>query len=258
MSIDALRFGSVCSGIEAASVAWETLGWHAAWLAEIEFFPATVLAHRYPDVPNLGDMTTIAAHVLAGEVEAPDVLVGGTPCQAFSVAGLRAGLEDMRGQLTLRYMELANAIDTVRIAAGKQPCVIVWENVPGVLSDKTNAFGCFLAGLAGEDDALQPAGKKWTHAGTVSGPQRTIAWRTLDAQYFGLAQRRRRVFLVASAGEGFDPTEILFECEGMRRDIAPRRESGQGIAGTISSRATGGGGLGTDFELDGGLQPVAR
>lgn len=257
MSIDGLRFGSVCSGIEAASVAWESLGWRAAWLAEIEPFPSAVLVQRYPSVPNLGDMTTIAARVLAGEVEAPDILVGGTPCQAFSVAGLRAGLEDMRGQLTLRYMELANAIDTIRINAGKPPCIVVWENVPGVLSDKTNAFGCFLAGLAGEDDALQPAGKKWTHAGAVSGPQRTIAWRTLDAQYFGLAQRRRRVFLVASAGDGFDPTEILFEFEGLRRDTAPRREPGQVVAGTLSNRATGGSGLGTDFELGGGLQPVA-
>jgi len=252
----ALTFGSVCSGIEAASVAWEPLGWRAVWLAEIEAFPSAVLAHRYPTVPNLGDMTTIAARVLSGEVEAPDVLVGGTPCQAFSVAGLRAGLEDLRGQLTLRFMELANAIDSVRIAAGKPPCIVVWENVPGVLSDKTNAFGCFLGGLAGEDDRLVPAGKKWTHAGAVYGPERAIAWRTFDAQYFRVAQRRRRVFVVASARNGFDPAEILFEREGVRRDTAPRRSARQDLAGTLGSRATGGGGLGTDFECNGGLQPV--
>jgi len=236
-----LTFGSVCSGIEAASVAWETLGWRAVWLAEIESFPSSVLAHRYPHVPNLGDMTAIAARVLKGEVAAPDVLVGGTPCQAFSVAGLRAGLDDERGQLTLRFMELANAIDTVRIAAGKSACIIVWENVPGVLSDKTNAFGCFLAGLAGEDDELRPAGKKWTNAGAVYGPERAIAWRILDAQYFGVAQRRRRVFLVASARDGFDPCEILFEREGVRRDTAPRREPGESFTYDVAPCLTSGG-----------------
>lgn len=251
-----LTFGSVCSGIEAASVAWEALGWRAVWLAEIEPFPSAVLAHRYPGVPNLGDMTAIAARVSCGEVEAPDVLVGGTPCQAFSVAGLRAGLEDQRGQLTLRFMELANAIDSVRIAAGKPPCIVVWENVPGVLSDKTNAFGSFLGGLAGEDDRLVPAGKKWTNAGAVYGPERAIAWRIFDAQYFRVAQRRRRVFVVASARNGFDPAEILFEREGVRRDTAPRRPARQDVTGTLGSRATGGGGLGTDFECAGGLQPV--
>jgi len=236
-----VTFGSVCSGIEAASVAWESLGWRAVWLAEIEPFPSAVLAHRYPTVPNLGDMTAIAARVLSGEVEAPDVLVGGTPCQAFSVAGLRAGLTDQRGQLTLRFMELANAIDSVRIAAGKPPCVVVWENVPGVLSDKTNAFGCFLGGLAGEDEQLFPAGKKWTHAGAVYGPERAIAWRTFDAQYFRVAQRRRRVFVIASARNGFDPAEILFEREGVRRDIAPRRSPGEGFTHDVVPCLTSGG-----------------
>ncbi|MBF6987228.1 DNA cytosine methyltransferase [Cupriavidus sp. IK-TO18] len=248
-----LRFGSVCSGIEAASVAWHPLGWRAAWLAEIELFPSTVLAHHYPTVPNLGDMTKLARMVLAGEIEAPDVLVGGTPCQAYSVAGMRAGLNDERGQLTLRYMELADAIDFVRQRDGKPPVVIVWENVPGVLSDKTNAFGCFLAGLAGEDVELQPAGKRWTNAGCVFGPQRAVAWRTLGAQYFGLAQRRRRVFVVASARDGFDPTQVLFEWDGVRRDSAPCRESRKNVAPTLSARTKGGGGLGTDFDLDGGL-----
>jgi DNA (cytosine-5)-methyltransferase 1 len=235
-----MRFGSVCSGIEAASVAWHRLGWRAAWLAEIEPFPSAVLAHHYPNVPNLGDMTALARRVLAGEIEAPDVLVGGTPCQAYSVAGMRAGLDDERGQLTLRFMELADAIDFVRVRDGKPPVIIVWENVPGVLSDKTNAFGCFLAGLAGEDVELQPAGKKWTNAGCVYGPQRAIAWRTLDAQYFGLAQRRRRVFVVASARNGFDPAQVLFEWDGVRRDFAPSREARQdAAAGTL--RSTGGG-----------------
>ena len=211
-------FGSVCSGIEAASVAWHPLGWKAAWLAEIEPFPSAVLAHHYPDTPNLGDMTKISARVLTGDVVAPDVLVGGTPCQAFSVAGLREGLNDGRGQLTIKYMELANAIDFIRQRRGEEPAVIVWENVPGVLSDKTNAFGCFLAGLAGESVELKPAGGKWSNAGCVFGPQRTVAWRVLDAQYFGVAQRRRRVFVVASARKGFDPATVLFEWDGVRRD----------------------------------------
>ncbi len=227
-----ITYGSVCSGIEAATQGWHPLGMRAAWFAEIEPFPSAVLAHHYPDVPNHGDMTKLAALVLAGKIPAPDVLVGGTPCQAFSVAGMREGLTDPRGALTIKYVELADAVDYVRAINGKPASVIVWENVPGVLSDKGNAFGCFLGALAGEDCELQPPGKKWQDAGCVYGPKRTIAWRVLDAQYFGLAQRRRRVFVVASARDGFDPTEVLFEREGVRRDTAPRRGQGQDVTGT--------------------------
>ncbi|MFX2693675.1 phage N-6-adenine-methyltransferase [Enterobacter hormaechei] len=220
-----MKYGSVCSGIEAASKAWEPLGWKPAWFSEIEPFPSAVLAHHWPEVTNLGDMTKIADAVRAGDVEAPDVLVGGTPCQAFSIAGLREGLSDDRGQLTLSYVELANAIDAKRRERGEPEAIIVWENVPGVLSSKDNAFGCFLAGLAGESSELQPAGGKWTHAGCVSGPERVIAWRVLDAQFFGVAQRRRRVFVVASARKGFDPAAVLFELDSVRRDSAPSRTS---------------------------------
>lgn len=227
-----ITYGSVCSGIEAATQAWHPLGMRAAWFAEIEPFPSAVLAHHYPDVPNHGDMTKLAALVLAGKIPAPDVLVGGTPCQAFSVAGMREGLTDPRGALTIKYVELADAVDYVRAGQRKPASVIVWENVPGVLSDKGNAFGCFLGALAGENCELQPPGKKWQDAGCVYGPKRTIAWRVLDAQYFGLAQRRRRVFVVASARDGFDPTEVLFEREGVRRDTAPRRGQGQDVTGT--------------------------
>lgn len=226
-----ITYGSVCSGIEAASVAWHPLGFRAEWLAEIEAFPSAVLAHRWPTVPNLGDMTLLAGKVLGGSIQAPDILVGGTPCQAFSVAGMRQGLDDPRGALTIKYVELADAIDHVRARSGRPPVVTVWENVPGVLSDKGNAFGCFLGALAGEDCELQPSGKRWTDAGCVYGPQRAIAWRILDAQYFGLAQRRRRVFVVASARAGFDPAAVLFEREGVRRDTAPRRGEGQDVAG---------------------------
>ncbi|OUE60132.1 phage N-6-adenine-methyltransferase [Citrobacter amalonaticus] len=231
-----MKYGSVCSGIEAASKAWEPLGWKPAWFSEIEPFPSAVLAHHWPEVTNLGDMTKIADAVRAGEVEAPDVLVGGTPCQAFSIAGLREGLSDDRGQLTLSYVELANAIDTKRRERGEPESIIVWENVPGVLSSKDNAFGCFLAGLAGESSELQPAGGKWTHAGCVSGPERFIAWRVLDAQFFGVAQRRRRVFVVASARKGFDPAAVLFELDSVRRDSAPRRESQPEIARDAGER----------------------
>lgn len=199
-----------------------------AWFSEIEAFPSAVLAHHWPDVKNLGDMTKISRRILLGEIEAPDVLVGGTPCQAFSVAGMREGMADERGQLTMKYVELANAIDTVRVRAGNPETVIVWENVPGVLSDKQNAFGCFLGALAGEDRELQPSGKKWTNAGCVYGPQRAVAWRVLDAQYFGVAQRRRRVFVVASARADIDPAAVLFERESMRRDTPPSRSQGEG------------------------------
>ncbi|HBL6068954.1 phage N-6-adenine-methyltransferase [Enterobacter hormaechei] len=233
-----MRYGSVCSGIEAASKAWEPLGWKPAWFSEIEPFPSAVLAHHWPEVTNLGDMTKIADAVRAGDVEAPDVLVGGTPCQAFSIAGLREGLSDDRGQLTLSYVELANAIDAKRRERGEPEAIIVWENVPGVLSSKDNAFGCFLAGLAGESSELQPAGGKWTHAGCVSGPERVIAWRVLDAQFFGVAQRRRRVFIVASARKGFDPAEVLFEFDSVRRDTAPRRET-QKVVAALTARGIG-------------------
>ena len=230
-----MRFGSVCSGIEAASVAWHPLGWEAAWLSEIEPFPSAVLAHHYPDVPNLGDMTTLPERILSGEVEAPDLFCGGTPCQAFSVAGLRNSLDDARGNLSLTFVGIANAIDHVRSVRSAPPAIVFWENVPGVLSTKDNAFGCFLAALAGEDDPIIPSGEKWTNAGCVYGPQRAVAWRVLDAQYFGVAQRRRRVFVIASARDDFDPAAVLFEFDGVRRDTAPSREKGQAIAPCVTN-----------------------
>lgn len=232
-----LQYGSVCSGIEAVSLAWKPLGWQPAWFSEIDPFPNAVLAHHYPEVPNLGDMTGIAAQILAGTAPAPDILVGGTPCQSFSVAGSRGGLSDPRGALTLKYTELANAIDQTRQQQHQQPSVIVWENVPGVLSDKSNAFGCLLGALAGESRELQPAGAKWTNAGCVSGPSRRIAWRVLDAQYFGVAQRRKRVFLVASGRDGFDPAAVLFESDSLHGDSSPGKQATQITSAPFGGRA---------------------
>lgn len=182
----AVRFGSVCSGIEAASVAFAPFGWEPAWFSEIEPFPCGVLAHHFPAVPNLGDMNDLPTLVFVGAVEAPDILCGGTPCQAFSVAGARRSLDDARGNLTLTFCEIADAIDESRTEHGLDPAVVFWENVPGVLNTKDNAFGCFLGELVGADAPLSPGANRWPSAGVVAGPKRKAAWRVLDAQHFGV------------------------------------------------------------------------
>jgi DNA (cytosine-5)-methyltransferase 1 len=225
-----MRYLSVCSGIEAATVAWHGQGFEPLAFSEIEKFPRQVLAHHYPDVPLHGDFTVLREQNWIGDA---DVLVGGTPCQAFSVAGLRNSLDDDRGNLTLEFVRLADAIDDLRPTGCGT--IIVWENVPGVLSVKDNAFGCFLGALVGNDDPIVPTGGKWTSAGMVVGPKRSAAWRVLDAQYFGVAQRRRRVFVVASSRDGFDPAEVLFEREGVRRNTPPSREQGKDITGPITA-----------------------
>lgn len=240
-TVTSLRYGSVCSGIEAVTVAWQPLGLAPVWFTEIDPFANAVLAHHYPQVPNLGDFTRLADQVRCGAVRAPDILVGGTPCQSFSVAGIRRGLTDPRGALTLRYVELADAIDHTRLKHDQPPAVLVWENVPGVLSDRANAFGCFLGAISGEGSVLQPAGTKWTNAGCVYGPQRSVAWRVLDAQYFGLAQRRKRVFLVASARDDFDSGAVLFESDCMRRDSSPSPQMREDVAHAVVSSAIGSG-----------------
>ena len=231
-----LTYGSICSGIEAASVAWECLGFKPLWFSEIEPFPCAVLAHHWPDVPNHGDMATLADRILNREIPAPDILVGGTPCQAFSVAGLRQSLNDERGNLTLEMVRILNAIDTIRRQDGKQPAILVWENVPGVLSTKDNALGCFLGAIAGADIPIQPAGEKWTGAGFVSGQKRNIAWRTLDAQFFGVPQRRRRIFLVASAREDISITKILFEPQSLRWNTEASVSKEAELARTVTTR----------------------
>lgn len=200
-------YGSVCSGIEGATVAWHRLGWKPAFFSEIEAFPRAVLAYHYPDVPCHGDFTTIG-----DEYGAIDLLVGGTPCQAFSVAGLRKGFNDHRGNLTLEF---------VRLAQRKMPKWLVWENVPGVLSiDGGRAFGSFLGGLA--------------ECGYG------FAYRVLDAQYFGVPQRRRRVFVVGCLRDWRSAAKVLFEPESLRGDLTPRGEQGQGIRSAHEGRTTRG------------------
>jgi DNA (cytosine-5)-methyltransferase 1 len=200
-----------------------------------------VLAQHYPGVPDLGDINQLENLIKTSQVVAPEVLVGGTPCQSFSIAGTRESLGDARGNLALTYVRIANAIDDVRLVRGEPGVITVWENVPGVLSTKDNAFGCLLGALVGEDVPLEPPGGRWKDAGFVLGPQRSAAWRCLDAQYFNLAQRRKRVFLISGPRDWFHPQEILFEWESCRRDtppirtpwknVAPTTENGSGIRG---------------------------
>jgi DNA (cytosine-5)-methyltransferase 1 len=199
-----MRYGSVCSGIEAATVAWHPLGWEPAFFSEIEKFPREVLSHHYPDVPLHGDFTTIKEK----EYGTIDLLVGGTPCQSFSIAGLRGGLDDDRGNLALEFIKLAQR---------EKPRWLVWENVPGVLSsNRGRDFGSFLGAL-----------------GEVGYG---FAYRILDAQYFGVAQRRRRVFVVGYIGDWRRAASVLFERESLSGNPAPSRESREEVAGTIAAR----------------------
>ena len=194
-----MKYGSVCSGVEAATAAWHPLGWEPQWFSEIEKFPSAVLEHHYPNTPNLGDMTNFKEW----PNDPIDLLVGGTPCQSFSVAGLRKGLDDPRGNLMLTYLAIAERY---------QPRWLVWENVPGVLSSSGGRdFGTFLTAL-----------------GEIGYG---FAYRVLDAQYFGVAQRRRRVFVVGYLGDWRRAAAVLFERESMSGHPAPSRETGQKAAG---------------------------
>jgi DNA (cytosine-5)-methyltransferase 1 len=199
-----MRYGSVCSGIEAATCAWDGLGWIPQWFSEIEPFPSAVLTHHYPHVPNLGDMTKYKEW----NCGAIDLLVGGTPCQSFSVAGLRKGLEDPRGNLMLTYVGLLDRF---------KPKWCVWENVPGVLSSNQGRdFGAFLGALA-----------QFGYG---------FAYSVLDAQYFGVAQRRRRVFVVGCLAGWESAATVLFEPESLSGHPAPSRKKRQEVAATITAR----------------------
>jgi len=242
-----LKYLSICSGIEAATVAWHGFGWEPIAFSEIDKFPSAVLTAHYPDVPNLGDMTAYTEwpEEMLGEV---DILVGGTPCQAFSVAGKRESLGDDRGNLSLVFCNLYHRINEIRRANGRPPAIVVWENVPGVLSTKDNAFGCFISGIMGLDEAIEPEKGKWHKAGFFSGEAFRVGYRVLDAQYFGVAQRRRRVFLVAvprelieSLGERACPSEILSLRESMLGDPPTRGAAWQGFARATEASLTSSG-----------------
>ena len=210
-----MRVGSVCSGISADAVAWQPFGWKHQWFAEIDAFPSAVLAHRFPEVPNLGDFTKIKA-----ETGSIDLLVGGTPCQSFSVAGLRKGMDDDRGNLALEFCRLAGRLG---------PRWVVWENVPGVLSSNGGRdFGSFLGAMAELGYGF--------------------AYRILDAQYvrvdgFGRAvpQRRRRVFLVGYLGDWRRAAAVLFDRESVSRNSPPGRQAESDIASALT-RSLGSGG----------------
>ena len=200
--------GSVCSGIEAASVAWEPLGLDFEWFSEIDEFPSLILKERYPNKINVGDMNDIPDKLIDESISSPDLICGGTPCQAFSLAGLKKGLIDDRGNLTLKFVDIIESNDEIREKNNLEKTIVFWENVEGVLSDKTNAFGCLISSLAGLDEIIPR--KKWPNAGIIYGPSRNVAWRVLDAKYFGLPQQRRRLYLLAG-GPSFHPENILFE-----------------------------------------------
>jgi len=219
-----MRYGSVCSGIEAATAAWHPLGWEPAFFSEIEPFPRAVLAHHYPHVPLHGDFTTIKGN----EYGAIDLLVGGTPCQSFSIAGLRGGLDDDRGNLALEFLRLADRT---------RPRWLVWENVPGVLSSNGGRdFGSILGGMVELGYG--------------------IAYRVLDAQFFGVAQRRRRVFVVGYLGDWRRATAVLFERHSLQGHSAPRREAGESVAGTLGGSSQSGGFRTTDLDNNGAFIPV--
>lgn len=199
-----MRYLSVFSGVEAASLAWEPLGWEPMAFSEIDEFPSAVLAHRFPDVPNLGDITKIDWSPYHG---AADLVVGGSPCQSFSIAGGRTGLDGASG-LMWEY---------VRCVREVMPEWVVWENVRGALSSSHGEdFGCLLRAL---DDLGYG-----------------MAWRILDAQFFGVAQRRERVFLVGRLGDVEGPCEVLFDAEGLRRDFEPSREKRKALASASGRR----------------------
>jgi DNA (cytosine-5)-methyltransferase 1 len=202
-----MKYLSLCSGIEAATVAWHPLGWEAVAYSEIEKFPSQVLAHHYPQTPNLGDMTKFKEWSIESNV---DLLVGGTPCQSFSVAGLRKGLDDPRGNLMLTYLAIADKY---------RPRWLVWENVPGVLSSNGGQdFGVFLG-------ALGELGYGF-------------AYRVLDAQYFGVAQRRRRVFVVGYLGDWRPAAAVLFERHSLSGNPAPSREKRE-VTPTLTKEGIG-------------------
>ena len=238
-----MRYLSLFSGIEAATVAWEPLGWEAVGFAEFEDFPKAVLAHHYPDVPDLGDVTQITEEQIKalGHI---DIVVGGSPCQDLSVAGKRAGLRNDDGSTTRSglFDEQMRIFEIARKYCGARYCL--WENVPGAFSSNNgNDFRYVLESMVGGSVPLPP--DKWKNSGVaISGDgRRLVEWRVLDAQNFGVPQRRRRIFALLDTGAWWSRQPILFEQEGMLWDSAKSRDEGKGIA----ERAEGSVGSGSAY-----------
>ena len=206
--MDIKTFGSVCSGIECATLIFKPLGINPVWFSETSNFQCRLLEEKYPHIQNVGDMNNIPTLIDKEEIICPDLICGGTPCQAFSLAGYQSGLNDERGNLTLKFVDIVDTSDKIRIKNGLDRSVVLWENVEGVLTDKTNAFGCFISALSGTKDVLEF--KKYPKAGVVRGSKRNVAWRVLDAKYFGVPQQRKRLYLIA-CDKKFNPENILFE-----------------------------------------------
>lgn len=223
-----MDYGSVCSGIEAATVAWHPLGWKPVWFSEIEPFPCKVLKHHYPNVPNLGNMLLLTENETFNNVTI-DLLVGGTPCQSFSIAGLRGGLTDDRGNLALQYCRLLYK----KRQQGKPVKWFLWENVPGVFSsfsDETNSSE--MEGIGPEHgQCITETADFATLLEAFRECGYCCAYRVLDAQYFGVPQRRRRVFVVGYFGDDWrPPATVLFERPSLQRHIEEGRKSGQIVA----------------------------
>lgn len=243
-----MKYLSLFSGMEAAHLAWSPLGWQCVGVAEVDSAACALLRHRLPHVPNLGDVSAITDAAIA-KLGRIDVVIGGSPCQDLSVAGKRAGLAGSRSSLFHEQLRIFNA---ARHLCGAR--WLVWENVPGAFSSNQGRDFAVVAGaLAGCELNVPDDG--WGNEGVALGDNGLVEWAVLDAQWFGVAQRRRRVFAVLDTGDWAGRHPVLLERESMRGDSAPRREAGEGVTGTLSARAEGGGGLGTDFECQGGLIP---
>ena len=202
-----ITVGSLFSGIEAASVAWNEPDFNFKWFAEIDKTASILLKKNYPAIPNLGDVSYVKQRLQKGEIPAPDIICGGTPCQPFSFAGLQKGLHDQRSDTLSTFVDIVDENDECRRIDGLEPTLILWENVQGILTNKTKAFSSFLSKITGLDVSSTDG---WPKAGTLKGPKRNVAWRVLDSKYFGLPQQRKRIYLLAG-GTHFYPENILFE-----------------------------------------------
>ncbi len=243
LAIEKPRFLSLFSGIEAASSSWLPLGWQCAAVAEVDKFCCQLLKRKYPEVPNLGDVTAITQEQIEA-VGPVDVVIFGSPCQDLSVAGKRAGLAGERSGLFF---------DAMRIIRWAGTRYALWENVPGAFSSNAGRdFAEVLGEMAGICVDVPNGG--WRNTGILLGPAGLVEWAVLDAQWFGVPQRRRRIFVIRDSGDWASRPPILFDAESLSGNSPPRRKTKEDVAGSLAARTRGGGGLGTDFDLGGGLR----